>query len=294
MKGLRTPMTPPPRKRGAFGASRRVAWTVGFALLITSAFAFGPVNGNQAAACVDPTATQNEATGQATPHVAPVARLATPLDLHDDWPVVSETEQIRLDALGRSFKTTLSVRAAPTKAQAASIPGIIFGPSVALACQGPLGDIAPILTAYSYDGAFQQHYQLFFHRLLNNSGQEAVYRNYQTNVWWTRNYSDYDVYQNQAQNCWQMAVGNDCNDNVTSLGHDPICSQLPFSPGVGWPGATGDSYTYVYTWPMDSWAYMWRPNMESPFNWSFTMTTQWSVNGVYVDTISDSYTTPIR
>jgi hypothetical protein len=241
------------------------------------------------------TATRNEpTTSQTPPQAAPVARLATPLDLHDDWPVVSETEQIRLDALGRPFKTTLSVRAAPTKAQAASIPGIILGPSVALACQGTLGDISPILTAYSYDGAFQQHYQLFFHRLLDNAGKEAVYQNYQTNVWWTRTYSNYDVYQNQTQNCWQMADGMDCNDNQTYVGHDPICSQLPFSPGVGWPGATGDSSTYVYAGPMNTWTYMWRPNMDPPFNWSFTMTTQWSVGGAYVDTISDGYTPPIR
>ena len=63
-----------------------------------------------------------------------------------------------------------------------------------------------------------------------------------------------------------MPAGFDCHDaNFSS--NNAICSQLPFAPGVGWPGATGDSNTYVYAGPMNTWPYLHRTSTGFPYVW---------------------------
>lgn len=133
---------------------------------------------------------------------------------------------------------------------------------------------------------FTHHYRLFWQRWTTSA--YYAYVNWQTNVWWSRLDSNYDVYNGQAQNCWSFPAAWNCSDGQES---HQICSQVPFSPN--WPGATGDSTTYVYNGPMNTWPAMYRTQANWPFNWSFSMSTQVAKAGAFYYTINDSYSPPV-
>lgn len=113
-----------------------------------------------------------------------------------------------------------------------------------------------------------------------------AYVNYQTNVWWNRADSNYDVYAGQQTNQWNFWADFDCQ---TDSADSRTASGGNWSPA--WPGGTGDSTTYVYNGPMNLWPGMYRPSYT--YSIDFPQTTNVGFAGSPYGSLSNTYGPPI-
>jgi hypothetical protein len=263
--------------------------TATLTLLLNAPFVFGPASIADGACppLGDPT-TNDAGTQQAT---------AVPADPTDPnarpdlaWPVVSVTNVTLGSDHGRPVVATVTVRENPVPIRHSGAPSraaTLFGRALALASACTF-DTNPSVTidTPTANGMFAMHMTVYFDRWTVVPGNLWAYVNWQTNVWWSRSDSNYDVYGGQQHNDWNY-YGSDCSDVL----QHPSASSVPFTPS--WPGPTGNSTTYVYNGPMNLWPAIFRPATGNWLQYTNQSTTVAYLGEVYT-TLSNSYTPPNR
>ncbi len=258
-----------------------VAKTIGLAILLTAVVPASSVD----AAC--PQLGDFAQTAAAPEAVAHPADPNSRPDLF--WPVVSVTQVALSDDQGRPTIATVTVRENPvpqphSARTGASLP---FGSAIAVGSTCTF-DTNPSVTidTPTANGYFIMHMTDFYDRWVVQPGNLWSYVTWQTNVWWTRWDPNYDVYSGQQSNNWNY-YGADCSDvlqHYTAGGGN-------WAPN--WPGSTGDSTTYVYNGPMNTWPVIVRPASGNWLQYTNQFTTVAYLGSQYT-TLSNSYTPPNR
>ena len=254
------------------------------------------------AACVEAGETAHHNRGdKAPPRFATLAGFRSSSEPAPDanWPVVSKSATTVVDNEGRANPVTTVVRMAPgsvaspsTDATSRSSGGSsetrLASAVAGITCTPNTGATATTSVGIG-GGVFTQHFKVYWNRWKVEGTDIGTaylwgYVNYQTDVWWTRTSTVYNLSDNQTT--WMMQAQT-CPDGVFDP-RGPLSSARPWTPL--WE-TINQTYTYFYNSPMNTWPVEWA-DVFQPYQSRTSMWTDVTEAGNFFGRINAAYDYP--